>query len=113
MNIEELNLTLRAYHCLKRAGIHTTEQLNGMTSEDLMRFRNVGVNTAAEILRRMKELIRTNADRIRSMNDEELAAFIRDEQCNAILLQRIESIPTILDHLQQSAEKEGQSDSFP
>jgi len=113
MKIEELNLSLRAYHCLKRAGINTTEQLNGMTSEDLMRIKSVGVNTAAEILRRMKEQAYTNADRIRSKNDEELAAFIREEQCNAVLLQRIESVSTILNRLQQNTEKEGHSDSLP
>ena len=113
MKIEELNLTLCAYHCLKRAGIHTTEQLSGMTSEDLMRIKSVGVNTAAEILCRLKEQARTNADRIRSMNDEELAAFIRDEQCNAVLLQRIESMPEILHHLQQNAEKGDKCGSVP
>lgn len=113
MKIEELNLSLRAYNCLKRNCINRVEQIVDKSREDLMDMPGVGFCTASEIIARLKTIKMTNADRIRTMNDEELATFIREEQCNAILLQRIESIPAILDHLQQSAKKEGQSDSLP
>ena len=38
MTIEELDLSVRSYNCLKRAGINTVEELCNRTSEDMMRF---------------------------------------------------------------------------
>ena len=81
--------------------------------EDLMNMPGIGFGTASEVIARLKSVKMTNADRIRAMNDEELAAFIRDEQCNAVLLQRIESMAAILHHLQQNAEKGDKCGSVP
>ena len=42
MNIDELELSVRSYNCLKRAGINTVEELTNKTSEDMMKVRNLG-----------------------------------------------------------------------
>ena len=50
MKIEELNLSLRAYDALKRAGIDTVEQLRERTPTDLLRIRGIGKTLLWEIL---------------------------------------------------------------
>ncbi len=42
MSIDELELSVRSYNCLKRAGINTVEELTNRTSEDMMKVRNLG-----------------------------------------------------------------------
>ena len=42
MNIDELELSVRSYNCLKRAGINTVEELCNKTPEDMMKVRNLG-----------------------------------------------------------------------
>ena len=42
MTIEELDLSVRSYNCLKRAGINTVEELISKTAEDMMKVRNLG-----------------------------------------------------------------------
>ena len=42
MNIDELELSVRSYNCLKRAGINTVEELTNKTAEDMMKVRNLG-----------------------------------------------------------------------
>ena len=48
--IDDLNLSVRAYNCLKRAGIDTVEELNAMDEDSIMRIRGVGVAVCEEIL---------------------------------------------------------------
>ena len=43
MNIDELELSVRSYNCLKRAGINTVEELTNKTEEEMMKFRNLGI----------------------------------------------------------------------
>lgn len=52
--IEELDLSVRSYNCLKRAGISTVEQLAGMTQEEMMHIRNLGNKSYEEINRKVK-----------------------------------------------------------
>lgn len=56
MNIDELELSVRAYNCLKRAGINTVEELIGRTPEDMMKVRNLGRKSLEEVLAKLKEL---------------------------------------------------------
>ena len=42
MTIEELDLSVRSYNCLKRAGIHTAQELSNKTEEEMMKVRNMG-----------------------------------------------------------------------
>lgn len=44
MSIEELDLSVRSYNCLKRAGINTVEDLANKTEDEMMKVRNLGPN---------------------------------------------------------------------
>ena len=56
MNIDELELSVRSYNCLKRAGINTVEELCNKTSEDMMKVRNLGRKSLEEVLAKLSEL---------------------------------------------------------
>jgi DNA-directed RNA polymerase subunit alpha len=47
--IEDLDLSVRSYNCLKRAGIHTVRQLVEFSENDLMNIRNFGVKSIEEV----------------------------------------------------------------
>ena len=49
MKIENLNLTVRTYNCLRRKGIDTVEQLQAMTDDELMNIRNFGIGCLKEV----------------------------------------------------------------
>ncbi|NLY66307.1 MAG: DNA-directed RNA polymerase subunit alpha [Tissierellia bacterium] len=56
MTVEELDLTVRSYNCLKRAGINTVEELTQKTEEDLLKVRNLGKKSLEEIQSKLSEL---------------------------------------------------------
>ena len=56
MSIDELELSVRSYNCLKRAGINTVEELIKKTPEDMMKVRNLGRKSLEEVLAKLKEL---------------------------------------------------------
>jgi DNA-directed RNA polymerase subunit alpha len=56
MSIEELDLSVRSYNCLKRAGINTVEDLANKTEEDMMKVRNLGRKSLEEVLNKMADL---------------------------------------------------------
>ena len=56
MSIDELELSVRSYNCLKRAGINTVEELCSKTPEDMMKGRNLGRKSLEEVLAKLKEL---------------------------------------------------------
>ncbi len=56
MSIDELELSVRSYNCLKRAGINTVEELCNRTSEDMMKVRNLGRKSLEEVLAKLDEL---------------------------------------------------------
>lgn len=56
MNIDELELSVRSYNCLKRAGINTVEELTNRSSDDMMKVRNLGRKSLEEVLAKLKEL---------------------------------------------------------
>ena len=56
MSIDELELSVRSYNCLKRAGINTVEELCSKTPEDMMKVRNLGKKSLEEVLAKLKEL---------------------------------------------------------
>ncbi|MBE5939572.1 MAG: DNA-directed RNA polymerase subunit alpha [Lachnospiraceae bacterium] len=56
MSIDELELSVRSYNCLKRAGINTVEELTNKTSEDMMKVRNLGRKSLDEVLNKLKDL---------------------------------------------------------
>ena len=56
MNIDELELSVRSYNCLKRAGINTVEELCNKTADDMMKVRNLGRKSLEEVLAKLNEL---------------------------------------------------------
>jgi len=56
MTIEELDLSVRSYNCLKRAGINTVQELANKTEEDMMKVRNLGRKSLEEVKTKLAEL---------------------------------------------------------
>jgi len=56
MTIEDLDLSVRSYNCLMRAGIKTLDALLEMTREDLIKLRNLGATSLKEILSKLDAL---------------------------------------------------------
>ncbi|MGO1469929.1 MAG: DNA-directed RNA polymerase subunit alpha [Tissierella sp.] len=56
MTVEELDLSVRSYNCLKRATINTVEELTDKTEEDMMKVRNLGRKSLEEIQKKLAEL---------------------------------------------------------
>ena len=56
MTIEDLDLSVRSYNCLKRAGINTVEELIQRTEEDMMKVRNLGRKSLEEVTSKLDEL---------------------------------------------------------
>ena len=56
MSIEELDLSVRSFNCLKRAGINTVADLVNTTEEDMMKVRNLGRKSLEEVIKKMADL---------------------------------------------------------
>ncbi len=56
MTIEELDLSVRSFNCLKRAQINTVEDLISKTEEDMMKVRNLGRKSLDEVVAKLQSL---------------------------------------------------------
>jgi len=56
MTVEELDLSVRSYNCLKRAGINTVEELIQKTPEDMLKVRNLGKKSLEEVQQKLEAL---------------------------------------------------------
>lgn len=56
MTIEELDLSVRSYNCLKRAGINSVEELIQRNEDDMMKVRNLGKKSLEEVIHKLDEL---------------------------------------------------------
>lgn len=56
MTLEEMDLSVRSYNCLKRAGINTVEDLIGRSEEDMVKVRNLGKKSLDEVIYKLKTL---------------------------------------------------------
>ena len=56
MMIEDLDLSVRSYNCLKRAGIQTVDELTQKTEDEMMRVRNLGKKSLKEVKDKLIEL---------------------------------------------------------
>ena len=54
--IEELDLSVRAYNCLKRAGHHTLQDLTSLSEAEMMKIRNLGKKSLKEVIDKIKEM---------------------------------------------------------
>ncbi|OOB80311.1 MAG: DNA-directed RNA polymerase subunit alpha [Epulopiscium sp. Nuni2H_MBin003] len=65
MTIEELDLSVRSFNCLKRAGINTVEDLTNKTEDEMMKVRNLGRKSLEEVFNKLEDLglqLRPNED---------------------------------------------------
>ena len=56
MTIEELDMSVRSFICLKRAGIDTVEDLTNRTEEDMIKVRNLGKKSLEEVIQKLDSL---------------------------------------------------------
>ncbi len=56
MTIEELDLSVRSYNCLKRAGINTVQELANKSEDEMMKVRNLGRKSLEEVQAKLDEL---------------------------------------------------------
>ena len=56
MTIEEMDLSVRSYNCLKRANINTVEELTNKTEEEMMKVRNLGKKSLVEVQKKLEDL---------------------------------------------------------
>ncbi len=54
--VEELDLSVRAYNCLKRAGLHTLQDLTAMTENEMMKIRNLGKKSLKEVIEKIQDM---------------------------------------------------------
>lgn len=54
MNIEDMDLSVRSYNCLKRAAIHTVEDLTKKTEDDMLKVRNLGRKSLDEVINKLR-----------------------------------------------------------
>ena len=54
MTVEELDLSVRSYNCLKRAGINTVQELATRSMDDMMKVRNLGKKSLEEVERKKR-----------------------------------------------------------
>lgn len=54
--VEELDLSVRAYNCLKRAGLHTLQDLTSMSESEMMKIRNLGKKSLKEVIDKIKDM---------------------------------------------------------
>ncbi len=56
MPIEDLDLSVRSYNCLKRANIHTVEDLTKKTEDEMLKVRNLGVKSLEEVINKLHDM---------------------------------------------------------
>ena len=56
ITLEELDLSVRSYNCLKRAGINTVKDLSEKTYEDMLEVRNLGKKSLDEVINKLASL---------------------------------------------------------
>jgi len=56
MSIEDLDLSMRSYNCLKRAGINTVSELLQRNEEEMIKVRNLGKKSLEEVVKKLSEL---------------------------------------------------------
>lgn len=110
MKIDRLNLSVRAWNCLKRAGIDTVEQLRTKTTKDLQKIRGMGVKTIEEIRQKLQDENATGPQFTMSMTEEqakivsvacEFYARIRMGQFNEVLWRLFDIHPLPDDYYQR------------
>ena len=88
-SVEELELSVRSYNCLKREGIHTVGELISRSEQDLLDIRNFGAKSIDEVKAKLAEMGLSLKDSapgfdaaaaLAAYGDDEDDAFVEDEQ---------------------------------
>ena len=77
MTIEDLELSVRSFNCLKRASINTVEELTQRSEEDMMKVRNLGMKSLVEVKNKLAELGINLKDLTDKLEADGVAAFIK------------------------------------
>ena len=56
MSIDDLDLSVRSYNCLKRAGVNTVSDLVSKTEEEMMKVRNLGRKSLEEVVQKLESM---------------------------------------------------------
>ena len=56
MTIDDLELSVRSYNCLKRAGINTVQDLTSRSEDDMMKVRNLGRKSLDEVMEKLHSM---------------------------------------------------------
>ena len=56
MSIEDMDLSVRSYNCLKRAGINTIDDLTKKSKEDMLKVRNLGLKSLEEVIGKLEAM---------------------------------------------------------
>ena len=65
MSVEDMDLSVRSYNCLKRAGINTVEDLIKKSEDDMLKVKNLGRKSLDEVIHKLESLglgLKTNED---------------------------------------------------
>ena len=54
MTIEDMDLSVRSFNCLKRAGINTVEDLTRRSKDDMLKVRNLGLKSLEEVIQKLE-----------------------------------------------------------
>ncbi len=73
MTIEELDLSVRSFNCLKRAGINTVEDLVSKSEDEMMKVRNLGRKSLEEVMAKLDSL------GFKLNTDDDVTKIIRSE----------------------------------
>ena len=56
MSIEDMDLSVRSYNCLKRANINTIEDLTRKSKDDMLKVRNLGLKSLEEVINKLESM---------------------------------------------------------
>lgn len=97
LSIEDVELSVRSYNCLKRAGIKTIGELCDMTMEDMMKVRNLGRKSLEEVLAKLHEYGLSLAESDNQSNNQEIYARFKE-------IIREEGIEQAIEYLEEAVE---------
>ena len=92
VSIDELELSVRAFNCLKRAGIHTVAQLRNLTDEDFQKIRNLGARSASEIKQKFRKFDEEAKARRAKVNDHSYSWMLNELIGLANVKEQVEKI---------------------
>lgn len=104
--IEDLDLSVRSYNCLKRAGINTVGELTQKSEEEMMRVRNLGRKSLKEVIQKLREI----GLHLKHSYEGEYHGLSEDDDYDVNILESEES-DVILDNEEEADDEDSSEDS--